>query len=91
MNGTEKQIKWAEDIINNAYNTIDANIANMENKNEEFFTTRVLAYRECRKQLDEVLNNCNDAATIIKNRDLFDPTRINRMVCEMVVEMKRSN
>ena len=33
MKGTEKQIKWVQDIMNDAFNTIDANVNRMEKEN----------------------------------------------------------
>jgi len=89
MKGTEKQIKWAEDIINDAYNTIDANIARMEKESKEFFHFNIQAYKECRKKLEETLETCDDAAVIIKCRNQFDPRRINEMVGRMAEKARQ--
>ena len=76
MKGTEKQIKWVQDIMNDAFNTIDANVDRMEKQNPQLFRFEIQAYNECRKMIQKSFKECEDAKKIIENRDMFDPRRI---------------
>ena len=76
MKGSEKQIKWAEDIKSNAFNTIDANLKRMEKENPGLFRFEIQAYKECREMIEKTFTTCEDAKQIIENRDMFDPRRI---------------
>lgn len=52
MRGTEKQIKWAEDIKANAYNTIDRNIrvnTDVDNESKLLETLTAEEFREMEK------------------------------------------
>nr|DAF09711.1 MAG TPA: hypothetical protein [Caudoviricetes sp.] len=81
LKGTEKQIKWAEDIIREARETIKNNIANID----KIDTIGIRAierqcYVECGESLEQMLSQIDDAATIIDMRDKLSSYSINQMV-----------
>ena len=81
MTGTEKQIKWAEDIKFNAYSKINAEIEFYENQkskaaNETAFCKEIAMWNMAKDLLDTAFSALGDsAATIIDKRD-----RINTIV-----------
>lgn len=90
LKGTPKQVKWAQDIINEAYQNIDSEIAlykkiiascdseaRPEGKTE--IEVRVEVFTEMRKMLDEALALSDSAALIIDRRDVFSWNRIERI------------
>ena len=77
MKGTEKQIKWAEDIMNNALNTVNANIEH--SKTSDALLTRLQVYEEIKKMLEESFSQVTEASQLINARDRFDPRRINNI------------
>lgn len=90
LKGTPKQVKWAQDIINAAYQNIDGEIAlykkiiascdsetRPEGKTE--IEVRVEVFTEMRKMLDEALALSDSAALIIDRRDVFSWNRIERI------------
>ncbi len=88
MNGTEKQIKWANNIMNDALNTIDANVNRMEKENPQLFRFEIQAYNECKEEMQKLFAECEDAKKIIENRDMFDPRRINLIVQQRASQLK---
>lgn len=81
MKGTEKQIKWAEDIIAKARETLDRNIALIDRvdtigarKDER------QCYVDCRESLEKMLEGVDDAAKIIDMRERLSSSSILQMV-----------
>ena len=72
MKGTEKQIKWAEDIITSAQETIRRNIERNANDEKEL---RIWKWMEAEyaKAMEQVGDN---AALIINNRKALDSDRV---------------
>lgn len=80
MNGSEKQVKWAEDIINSARETIRRNIeieaenaAKCQNENNPFnFSIR--CWKRVEWELNKALSDprASDAKIIIDHRNAFD-------------------
>jgi len=77
MKGTEKQIKWAEDIKANAINTCTANIERLSG--QPLDAMRVEVFKVIRKTLIDGFEQIDDAAVIINKRAHFDPMAIIRM------------
>lgn len=71
MKGTEKQIKWAEDIKTNAINTLEANIE--KTATEPLFKADNQAYRILLAVTKNALSKIEDAGTLIDRRIYFDP------------------
>ncbi len=92
LKGTEKQVKWAQDIINNAYAGIDSWIETMKNamkklgcENEEewkdsYYMVNIAVSKELRKMIKDSLATIDSAAVIIERRDMFDHSRISEMI-----------
>ena len=79
MTGSEKQIKWAEDIIANAYKAIEAMKAEYDRLtgcvNEEF-AYNTLKYNKAdvdvvKSQLDTLIPQITDAGMLIEKRNAF--------------------
>ena len=70
MKGTEKQIKWAEDIKTGAMNTINANIERMSKDPASALEVRVL--KILRVVAKRVFDSIDDAAKIIDRRNYLD-------------------
>lgn len=88
MKGTEKQIKWAEDIMSDAFNTIDANVNRMEKENPELFRFEIQAYKECREMIEKSFATCEEAKQIIENRGMFDPSRITQIAGQRANQLR---
>lgn len=89
MKGTEKQIKWAEDIKASAYKTCE--FANIEidrivargvelTKAEKMTGYTKVAIETMKKQLDELFRNIDDAAVIIDKRNRLSEQRIREFI-----------
>ena len=81
LKGTEKQIKWAEDIIREARETIKKNIANIDKV--DTIGIRAIerqCYVDCEASLEKMLSQIDDAATIIDMRNKLSSRSINQMV-----------
>lgn len=77
MKGSEKQVKWAEDIIEGARKTIEANIR-LHMENAEKFPTAAKTYNDradqwkrIGAQVEAAVAKCDDAALIINKRSMF--------------------
>ena len=77
MKGTEKQIKWAEDIIAGARRNIENNIKLQEEYAQQFPTAAKMymdmadQWRRLSAQVEAAIAKCDDAAIIINKRSLF--------------------
>lgn len=82
LKGSEKQVKWAEQIRNNAIDTINRNIdlANEKIKKypsaQKIYQNQIESLQEIGKQLKEVLLKVSNASQIIEKRHIFDSSRI---------------
>lgn len=70
LKGTEKQIKWAEDIRKKAVIEINAGIQVIEQPEDR------AAYEEVGRQYQKVFETITDAARIIEIREKFSPKSI---------------
>lgn len=82
MKGTEKQIAWAQDIINNAYTTLDRLAWNCENVHSMINYT-MEDVKAIRSQLETLFADPRlTAAMIIDARGRFSPTSIESAVID---------
>lgn len=89
MKGTEKQIKWAEDIIREARETIKRNIEIKKAEEEKnnvpgFFAIEIDCFEECGKSLEQMLSGINEASKIIDMRYQLSSGAILKMVNDEV-------
>ncbi|WP_278565418.1 hypothetical protein [Anaerostipes caccae] len=98
LNGTEKQNAWAQDIVNNAFGTISANIERAKKENEKcgknIFGARIAAYERIEAELKAMLETVeekvdNTAKYIIENRNKFDSQSINDFASIYEAEIRR--
>lgn len=75
MKGSEKQIKWAEDIIAGARKIIADNIQINQNREAEYgvgiYSRRAEQWEKLSTQIEEAVAKCDDAAIIINKRNMF--------------------
>nr|DAL64440.1 MAG TPA_asm: hypothetical protein [Caudoviricetes sp.] len=82
LKGSEKQVKWAEQIRDNAINTVNRNIdlANERIKKypsaQKKYQNEIESLQEIGKQLKEVLLKVSNASQIIEKRHIFESSRI---------------
>lgn len=70
MTGTEKQIKWAEDIKATAIRTLENNINNMKQKNESgIFNIDIRAFEETKAYIEKQFQIMTEAKQVIEKRD----------------------
>lgn len=86
LSGSEKQVKWANEIRENAVDTINRNIERAREsikkspRSAAIFQKDIDAYAEIGRQLHIVLKQITNASQIIDKRGLFDSSRINQEV-----------
>lgn len=76
MKGTEKQIAWALDIMNNARENVEANIERNEQMHKEYdqhpaYAANVQAYKIMRAVLAAIFAAHDDAEYIINHRAIL--------------------
>ncbi len=80
MKGSEKQIKWAEDIKKGAMDTLTNNLERMKNSgHEEYYKITIQVFEELKKELEECFEKVDDAKVIIENRNKFASDTILKM------------
>lgn len=85
MNGTEKQVKWAEDIIE----TARQNIKNMADYTKKFgsgtngngFKYEAVDVAEVEKSLEAIISQTDDAAVIIEKRQMLSADTLKDFAC----------
>ena len=78
MNGTEKQIKWAEDIKKNVLNYLDQTEAQAS---ESYWTAESFGYtvedvKAVRADIEKFFSNAETAKQIIDKRDFLTARRL---------------
>ena len=76
LKGSEKQIKWANDIIAAVYTTANDNIVRAHDNQWPHADKWEEAFGKIISQLEGSLSKIDKAAVIISCRDRFDPNRI---------------
>ena len=94
MKGTEKQIKWAQDIVAKTKGDIDRNIADFEKRAAEYpdlFGIEAEEWKNCKvwfeNQMAEAEKRDMPASWYIDNRDRLSGTAMNQRV-EKAVRMR---
>ena len=84
--GSEKQIKWAQQIREDAIGTVNKNIELAEERMEKVsgsskkvFLETIDAYKEVGRQLSEELQKITSASVMIDRRNTFSGSRINQL------------
>lgn len=92
LKGTEKQIAWATDLINDAMNTIEKNLELYQNgsgivvagehvgerRRDSYDVYYVQAYTELKASLEKTIAKLETAAQVIDSRRILDPDLICR-------------
>lgn len=76
LKGSDKQIKWAGDIIASVYSTANANVRLAQEKQWPHPERWEEAFDKIISQVEGFLSKTNQAGVIIANREKFDPNRI---------------
>ena len=75
MKGTEKQVKWAEDIIAGARDILAQMISQNEERAAELgaamYAARAEQWKKLSAQVEAAIEKCDDAAIIINKRNMF--------------------
>ena len=77
MKGTEKQIKWAEDIKEAAYGTVNGNIELLQERlnkypNWDSLKNEIKGYEKVREVLDIFFNQIAEASQVIDKRFMLE-------------------
>ena len=98
LSGSEKQVKWANDIRGSALDTIELNIKSSRDylkrfKNDFDSQVKVDLYESARETYLKKLRSVTSAKDIIDNRNLYDGQRIVNTIDDMARDMaiQRSN
>ena len=76
LQGSDKQIKWATDIIADIYATVNSNNKRAHDMQWPHADKLEEAFDKIISQLEGSLSKIDKAAVIISCRDRFDPNRI---------------
>ena len=93
MKGTEKQIKWAEDIKLNALNACDRNIEVAMSRYEEtgldMYKTQATLYKIAKAAFEKAFSGIDDASTIIDKQYKFNGKTANEYVTRMMEQINK--
>lgn len=93
LQGSEKQVRWAEQIRSNVINTINNNIERMEkSENRNYYKPDIEAFKEIGEKVNAMLRQPPGAkaANIIDRRDsTLDVGRVLRMVNDLAEKKRR--
>jgi len=93
LQGSEKQVKWAEELRSNVINTINNNIERMEkSENKEYYQPEIEAFKEIGEKVNTMLRQPQGAkaANIIDRRhDAFNTRKILSMVDDLADKKRR--
>lgn len=93
LNGSEKQVAWAQDILNDAENTIKLNMAKAEERLAQFPDVRRNQFEveACKvtlagyeKMVSFFDSKPDNAKTIIERRASIDPSMILKQISDLV-------
>lgn len=86
--GSEKQIAWASDIINNALVTLELNIKKSSERDDLKKLLGLDSWIEIKKQVTSAIYSTKESKVFIERRWVLDPERIISVHNEM--EMKKA-
>lgn len=95
LTGSEKQIKWAEQIRQGAISTVNDNIQLAIKRNNEtgnktdVYKDTIKAYNHIGKQLGEELKKIKSASVLIDRREAFSGKRINDLAQKLEEAYKK--
>lgn len=74
LKGSEKQITWATDILNDVMDTINRNIEISKERNQERNQERdVRAFETVKNKINKIIEQKKEASFYITNRNAFNP------------------
>lgn len=92
MKGTEKQIKWAEDIKDEAMGTIEANITRLEKLTAQCPNRWLLLEKELfeslQKQIGDFFASTEEASKVIDARNRLSGSFLLEMVNDEVIRQQ---
>lgn len=94
LSGSEKQVSWANQIRENAINTVNKNIERALNEEKRsgvngLFRNKIKAFEEIGRQLEGGFKGKTSASWIIENRGQFSSSRILRIANEMAQRYRK--
>ena len=95
LEGSEKQVKWAEQIREDALGVIDRQIKwykdEMPNRphDKDFMQASLESYKEIKKSITDTFSKTKEASKIIDNRSKFSPARIQDIARKAAEEKAR--
>jgi len=91
LTGSEKQVRWANDIRQRIKDSIDFNIKSSTEHHQRtgFMETKIKSdlYKDAKKELSSILKNTTKASDIINMRDRLDPMSLNNTINRMAGNM----
>ena len=94
LSGSDKQKSWAQDIVNDAFGTINGNIRNLTTgRRAELSDAKPMAdiYRNIGKEITSQLGKFTRASQVIDYRDMINPSRITTIADQMYLRDQRRN
>ena len=76
LKGSDKQIKWATEIIASLYDTVNTNVRLAQDKQWPHVERWEEAFGRIISQLEAFLEKVDQAGVIIAHRERFDPNRV---------------
>ena len=76
VTGSEKQIKWYEEILKESYDYLDARYNHKIADEVEKQAVSLV-----RAEMEKALKNITEASQLIDNRRLFSAEQLNRNIC----------
>lgn len=92
LKGTEKQVAWANEIRDNAINTINRNIEICEERNKKHINmcaVELQVWLELKEAVFSKIENIDRAAEIIDMRHMLDPRAIINLVGDETIRRNR--
>lgn len=73
LTGSEKQITWATDIINDVMDTLDKNIEINKERNQERDVKAFEMIKNKINKINKIINQKKEASFYITNKNAFNP------------------
>ncbi len=89
MKGSEKQIKWAEDIKTNCIHSFEMTIERWEAQPAGAIKNSIKAYKLMLAITKYAFDHIDDAKTIIDRRTLFDASTLSRKADRWAEQLNR--
>ena len=93
MKGTEKQIKWAEDIMHDVLDTCEKNIKINSERHEQtgldMFKAQAVLYKIVKATFEKAFAGIEDAGAFIDMRHRYSGETANRFVARMMEQINK--